>query len=65
MRQDYERQHTAAFFDEYAEQEWTRFDEGRTPPQSVAVHLAKLREFARVGDRVLDGEHILAVVRKP
>ena len=54
MRQEYERQHTAAFFDEYGEQEWTRFDEGRTPPQSVAVHLAKLREFVKVGDRVLD-----------
>ena len=54
MRQDYERRHTAAFFDEYGEREWTRFDEGRTPPQSVAVHLAKLHEFVKVGDRALD-----------
>ena len=54
MRHEYERQHTAAFFDDYGEQEWTRFDEGRTPPQSVAVHLTKLREFVNVGDRVLD-----------
>ncbi len=54
MRQDYEREHTAAFFDEYGDREWTRFDEGRTPPQSVAVHLAQLRRFIGDGDRVLD-----------
>lgn len=54
MRQDYEREHAAAFFDEYGEREWTRFEDGRTPPQSIAVHLAQLRRFVKEGDRVLD-----------
>jgi ubiquinone/menaquinone biosynthesis C-methylase UbiE len=51
---EYERERAAAFFDEYGEREWTRFDEGRTPPQSVAVHLEQLRRFVQNGDRVLD-----------
>ncbi len=54
MKQDYEREHAAAFFDEYGEREWTRFEEGRTPPQSVAVHVRELRRFIKEGDRVLD-----------
>ena len=54
MRSEYEREHTAAFFDELGEGEWTRFEDGRTPPQSVAVHLRELRRFVRSGDRVLD-----------
>jgi ubiquinone/menaquinone biosynthesis C-methylase UbiE len=54
MREEYEREHTAAFFDDLGEREWTRFEEGRTPPQSVAVHLRELRRFVQEGDRVLD-----------
>jgi ubiquinone/menaquinone biosynthesis C-methylase UbiE len=54
MRSEYERGHTAAFFDELGEGEWTRFEDGRTPPQSVAVHLRELRRFVSSGDRVLD-----------
>jgi ubiquinone/menaquinone biosynthesis C-methylase UbiE len=54
MKKDYEREHVAAFFDEYGEREWTRFEDGRTPPQSIAVHLEQLRRFIRRGDRVLD-----------
>jgi len=44
----------ASFYDEYGEQEWTRFDDGRTPAPSLAVHLEHLRRFVRAGDRVLD-----------
>jgi ubiquinone/menaquinone biosynthesis C-methylase UbiE len=54
VKSDYERDHAAAFFDEYGEREWTRFEDGRTPPQSVAVHLEHLRRFVKQGDRVLD-----------
>ena len=54
MKEDYEREHTAAFFDELGEGEWTRFEDGRTPPQSVAVHIEQLRRFVQEGDRVLD-----------
>ena len=54
MKEDYEREHAAVFFDEYGEREWTRFEDGRTPPQSVAVHLEQLRRFVERGDRVLD-----------
>lgn len=54
MKSDYEPEHAAAFFDEYGEREWTRFEEGRTPPQSVEVHLEHLRRVIRAGDRVLD-----------
>lgn len=44
----------AAFYDEYGEQEWTRFEDGRTPAPSLEVHLEHLRRFIRHGDRVLD-----------
>lgn len=54
MRREYEREHTAAFFDEMGEEEWTRFEDGRTPPQSVAVHIRELHRFVKEGDRVLD-----------
>jgi ubiquinone/menaquinone biosynthesis C-methylase UbiE len=54
VKSDYEREHVAAFFDAYGELEWTRFEEGHTPPQSVAVHVEYLRRFVSGGDRVLD-----------
>lgn len=52
MRYDAERM--AAFFDEYGEREWDRFEDGRTSPISLAVHKHYLRLFVRPGDRVLD-----------
>jgi ubiquinone/menaquinone biosynthesis C-methylase UbiE len=54
MREQYDREHTAGFFDVLGDEEWTRFEDGRTPPQSVAVHLRELRRFVQAGDRVLD-----------
>lgn len=50
----YDAQRIAAFFDAYGEQEWTRFEDGRTPSTSLAVHNDHLRRFVRAGDRVLD-----------
>ena len=50
----YDALRVAAFFDDYGEREWTRFEDGRTPGTSLAVHLHYLREFVRAGDRVLD-----------
>jgi SAM-dependent methyltransferase len=43
-----------AFYDEYGEREWTRFDDGRSSPLSPAVHVSVLRQFVRAGDRILD-----------
>lgn len=50
----YEAERIAAFFDQYGEQEWTRFEDGRTPSSSLAVHVEYLRRYVRAGDRVLD-----------
>jgi SAM-dependent methyltransferase len=44
----------AAFYDEYGEREWTRFEDGRTPSVSIATHTAYLERFVKRGDRVLD-----------
>jgi SAM-dependent methyltransferase len=52
MSHDPER--AAAFFDEYGEREWTRFDDERTPSTSLGVHVEYLRRYARAGDRVLE-----------
>jgi ubiquinone/menaquinone biosynthesis C-methylase UbiE len=54
VKDDYEPAHVGAFFDDYGEREWTRFEDGRTPPQSLAVHVDHLRRFVGTGDRVLD-----------
>ena len=43
----------AAFYDEYGEREWTRF-EGPTPAASLATHVHYLRRYVGPGDRVLD-----------
>ncbi|HUJ56706.1 MAG TPA: class I SAM-dependent methyltransferase [Gaiellaceae bacterium] len=45
---------TSAFYDEYGEREWTRFEDGRTPPAGLDVHVRYLERFVRPGDRVLD-----------
>jgi ubiquinone/menaquinone biosynthesis C-methylase UbiE len=50
----YDSQRIAAFFDEYGDREWSRFEDGRTSPISLAVHAHYLRRFVRAGDRVLD-----------
>ena len=50
----YDPAHVASFYDEYGEQEWTRFDDGRTPAPSLEVHFAQLRRYVNEGDRVLD-----------
>lgn len=49
----YDAKQAAAFFDEYGEREWTRFEDGRTPIASVATHCHYLRRFVEAGDRVL------------
>ncbi len=50
----YDAHRAADFFDEYGEQEWTRFDQVRMGPASLGVHVDYLRRFVRAGDRVLD-----------
>ena len=45
---------TAAFFDDYGEREWTRFEDGRTPGPSLTTHVRMLEGYVRPGDRVLD-----------
>jgi SAM-dependent methyltransferase len=45
---------TAGYFDEYGEQEWTRFEDGRTPGPSLATHIRMLEGYVGPGDRVLD-----------
>jgi ubiquinone/menaquinone biosynthesis C-methylase UbiE len=50
----YEPAHVASFYDAYGDQEWTRFDDGRTPRPSLEVHFEHLRRFVKAGDRVLD-----------
>ena len=50
----YDPAHVASFYDAYGYQEWTRFDDGRTPRPSLEVHLEHLRRFVNAGDRVLD-----------
>lgn len=51
---NYDPERSAAFYDEYGEREWTRFEDGRTPPTSLELHTEYLRRFVRRGDRVLD-----------
>jgi SAM-dependent methyltransferase len=50
----YDAREAAAFYDEYGEREWTRFEDGGTPAASVATHCHYLRRFVADGDRVLD-----------
>jgi ubiquinone/menaquinone biosynthesis C-methylase UbiE len=50
----YDAAHVASFYDAYGDQEWTRFDDGRTPRPSLEVHFEHLRRFVKPGDRVLD-----------
>ena len=43
----------ASFFDEYAEREWTRFED-RNSVASLQTHIRFLERFVQKGDRVLD-----------
>jgi len=44
----------AAYFDDYGEREWRRFEDGTTPGPSMAIHTQMLEGYVRPGDRVLD-----------
>jgi len=50
----YDPDRVAAFYDEYGEREWTRFEGGPSSPLSIAVHAHMLRRFIHAGNRVLD-----------
>ena len=50
----YDPTQVASFYDAYGDKEWSRFDDGRTPLPSLAVHFEQLRRFVDPGDRVLD-----------
>lgn len=50
----YDPSRTAAFYDDYGEREWTRFEDGRTPAPSLAIHTDFIHRFVRPGNRVLD-----------
>ena len=50
----YDAGQAAAFYDEYGEREWTRFEDGRTPSTSATTHTHYLERFVSAGDRVLD-----------
>ena len=59
---------TAEFYDEYGEQEWTRFEDGRTPAAALDIHVRFLERFVEPGQRVLDagsgpGRFTLELVR--
>ena len=59
---------TAEYFDDYGEQEWLRFETGRTPAASVDIHVRFLERFVQPGQRVLDagagpGRFTLELVR--
>ena len=58
----------AAYFDDYGEQEWLRFETGRTPAASLDIHVRFLERFVQPGQRVLDagagpGRFTLELVR--
>jgi SAM-dependent methyltransferase len=44
----------AAFFDEYGEQEWLRFEDGQRTVGGLPTHIRMLERHVRAGDRVLD-----------
>jgi ubiquinone/menaquinone biosynthesis C-methylase UbiE len=59
---------TAEFYDEYGEQEWTRFEDGRTPAAGYDIHVRFLERFVQPGQHVLDagsgpGRFTLELVR--
>jgi ubiquinone/menaquinone biosynthesis C-methylase UbiE len=50
----YEPDRAAAYFDALGEEEWSRFEDGRTPTAGLDSHIRLLERFVRHGDRVLD-----------
>jgi ubiquinone/menaquinone biosynthesis C-methylase UbiE len=50
----YDPERAAAFYDDYGEQEWTRFEQIRMGPANFDVHAHYLRRFVQRGDVVLD-----------
>jgi SAM-dependent methyltransferase len=61
-------QRTAEYYDEFGEREWTRFEQGVTPPAGLDIHVRFLERFVNRGDRVLDagagpGRFTLELVR--
>jgi ubiquinone/menaquinone biosynthesis C-methylase UbiE len=44
----------AAFYDDYGEREWVRFENGISSPVSLEIHRHYLRRFVRAGERVLE-----------
>jgi ubiquinone/menaquinone biosynthesis C-methylase UbiE len=50
----YDAGRAARFYDEYAGEEWTRFEDGRASRANLEVHLHYLRQFVGQGDTVLD-----------
>jgi ubiquinone/menaquinone biosynthesis C-methylase UbiE len=54
VSQAYDAARAASFYDEYAEREWTRFEDGRTGLVSFEIHRHYLERFVKSGDRVLD-----------
>lgn len=64
----YDPERAAAHYDAFGEKEWSRYEEGRTPPAGLDVHVRFLERFVRTGDRVLDagagpGRFALELVR--
>jgi SAM-dependent methyltransferase len=45
---------TAAFFDDYGEREWARFEGGQATASSLATHVRMLERYVHAGDRALD-----------
>jgi ubiquinone/menaquinone biosynthesis C-methylase UbiE len=50
----YDPERAGAYYDEYGEQEWTRFEQARMGAANFGVHAHFLSRFVRPGDRVLD-----------
>jgi ubiquinone/menaquinone biosynthesis C-methylase UbiE len=50
----YDPNRAAAYYDSFGENEWNRFDDGRTPGAGLDIHVRFLERFVRRGDRVLD-----------
>jgi ubiquinone/menaquinone biosynthesis C-methylase UbiE len=50
----YDPKRASAFYDEYGEEEWTRFEQIRMGAANLDVHAHYLRRFVQPGDHVLD-----------
>jgi hypothetical protein len=54
MPLSYDREHTAQFFDAYAEREWQRHEDNWAARTSFAIHCHYLAGFVGPDDLVLD-----------